>query len=233
MKNTIQEVIKKIPCFGDLARRIYWNLRTFAGSKNYWEERYSTGGNSGVGSYGKFGEFKAAVINEFVAKHNLRSVIEFGCGDGNQLTLAKYPTYLGFDVSETAVSKCEELFGGDANKHFRLMAEYKGERADVALSLDVIYHLIEDDVFQNYMRTLFESSNQYVIIYASDSDDNRGYEDTPHIRHRKFTRWIRQHFPYWKLVEHIPNNYPYQGDYMQGSFADFFFYANAFQETAE
>jgi len=229
----MKELIKKIPIFGDLARKPYWNLRTkkirprpFPGSKNYWEERYSTGGDSGVGSYGKFAEFKAAVINEFVAKHDLRSVIEFGCGDGNQLTLAKYPTYFGFDVSETVVSKCQKLFAGDASKHFRLVAEYKGETADVALSLDVIYHLIEDDVFENYMRTLFEASNEYVIIYASDSDDNRGYEGT-HVRHRKFTAWIQQNFPHWKLIEHIPNKYPYQGDYMQGCFADFSIYAKA------
>ena len=73
---------------GNLARKIQWNLGTirtrpkrFSGSLSYWEERYSTGGNSGVGSYGKFAEFKATTLNEFVAKHNLRSVIEFGCGD--------------------------------------------------------------------------------------------------------------------------------------------------------
>jgi hypothetical protein len=153
-------------------------------------------------------------------------VIEFGCGDGNQLTLAKYPAYLGFDLSETAISKCRELFAGDASKNFRSMADYKGEKADVALSLDVIYHLVEDDAFENYMRTLFASSNRYVIIYSSDSNDNRGYEGT-YIRHRKFTGWIRQNFPNWKLIEHIPNKYPYQGDYTQGSFAEFFVYAKA------
>jgi len=200
--------------------------RPFSGSSSYWEERYSAGGHSGVGSRGKLAEFKAAVINEFVATHELRSVIEFGCGDGNQLTLAKYPTYCGFDVSETAVAKCQKLFAGDASKHFRLMAEYEGEKADVALSLDVIYHLVEDDVFKNYMRILFESSNQYVIIYSSDSDDNRGYEGT-HIRHRKFTEWIQRNAPHWKLIEHIPNKYPSQSGYGRGSFADFFIYTKA------
>jgi hypothetical protein len=229
----MKELIKRIPIFGNLTRQIYWTLRTkktrprpFLCSKTYWEERYSTGGNSGVGSYGEFSEFKAAVINEFVAKNDLRSLIEFGCGDGNQLTLAKYPTYLGFDVSETAVSKCKKLFSGDASKHFGLMTDYKGEKADLALSLDVIYHLIEDDVFETYMRTLFESSNRYVIIYSSDSDDNRGYEGT-HVRHRRFTGWIQQNLPHWNLIDHIPNRYPYQGNDTQGSSADFFIYAKA------
>jgi len=227
----MKTLINKIPVVGSLARKLYGKLRAkgikprpFPGSSNYWKERYSGGANSGVGSYGKFAEFKAAVINEFVTKHALRSVIEFGCGDGNQLALAKYPIYHGFDISETVISKCHKLFAGDDSKHFRLVAEYNGETADVALSLDVIYHLIEDDVFANYMRTLFEAANRYVIIYSSDSDDNRGYEGT-HIRHRKVTGWIHRKFPQWKLVEHIPNKYPYQGDYTQGSFADFFIYA--------
>ena len=49
-------------------------------------------------------------------------------------------------------------------------------KADLSLSLDVIYHLVEDDVFEYYMRTLFEASNGYVIIYASDSDDGQRYK---------------------------------------------------------
>jgi hypothetical protein len=57
---------------------------TFSSSGNYWEERYSQGGNSGSGSYAKFAEFKAEVLNDLVQQNAIRSVIELGCGDGNQ-----------------------------------------------------------------------------------------------------------------------------------------------------
>ncbi len=218
---------------GNLVRKIYRNLevnrtgpKRFSTSINYWEERYSTGGDSGVGSYGKFAQFKATTLNEFVAKHDLRSVIEFGCGDGNQLTLAKYSMYLGFDVSNTAVTKCKKLFEGDPTKRFHLLADYKGEKANLTLSLDVIFHLIEDEVFANHMRALFESSNQYVIIYASDSDEPEANQAT-HVKHRKFTRWVKQNVSQWKLIKHIPNKYPYHGDFTQGSFAEFFIYGKA------
>ena len=106
------------------------------------------------------------------------------------------------------------------------MNEHKGERFDLALSLDVIYHLVEDDVYAQYMRTLFRASKRYVIIYASDSDDSRDYEGT-YIKHRKFTRWTDESLPNWKLIEHLPNRYPYRGDYRKGSFADFFIYQKA------
>ena len=226
----MKEIIKQIPIIGGAAKRIYWswldrrrNREPFTGSATYWEKRYSRGGNSGVGSYALFAEFKAEVLNGFVATHHVQSVIEFGCGDGNQLSLAQYPTYVGFDVSSTAISRCQELFKADPHKSFRLMSEYNGENADLALSLDVIFHLVENDIFEQYMRTLFDASNQYVIIYASDSDDN-SMDEGKHVRHRKFTRWIQENLPNWNLLEYLPNRYPYRGDPRTGSFADFFIY---------
>jgi hypothetical protein len=218
---------------GRLARGFYRMLsaarqpsKRFPGSCRYWEDRYNAEGNSGVGSYGKFATFKAEVINAFVATRGVQSVIEFGCGDGNQLMLARYPTYAGYDVSETAVRQCQRLFAGDATKAFALMSQYRGERADLALSLDVIYHLVEDRVFEDYMRTLVGAADRYVIIYASNSDDNREYQG-PHIKHRKFSTWLQQNALDWELLEHIPNRYPYRGDYTEGSFAEFFIYGRA------
>ena len=99
-----------------------------------------------------------------------------------------------------------------------------GKRAELALSLDVIYHLVEDGVFSQHMRTLFAAADRFVIIYASDSDANDEHEGR-HVRHRKFSRWVAENQPSWELLEHVPNRYPYRGDYRKGSFADFFIYA--------
>ncbi|MDR0911887.1 MAG: class I SAM-dependent methyltransferase [Methanobrevibacter sp.] len=104
------------------------------------------------------------MINNFVNENKINTVMELGHGDGNQLKLASYPNYIGFDVSETAVEKCRKLFDKDNNKTFKLLREYNNEKADLALSLDVIYHLIEDNVYEYYMEKLFNSSNKYVII---------------------------------------------------------------------
>lgn len=210
-----------------LCQKLFKRKKTppvFSGSADYWEDRYSAGGTSGAGSYARFAEFKAEILNGFVADHDVKVVIEFGCGDGNQLKLAKYPEYIGFDVSSTAVALCQQTFKSDAHKSFHLVSEYNGQVADLALSLDVIYHLVEDEVFEQYMQTLFGASDKYVIIYASDSDNNEDLAN-PHVRHRKFTQWIQDNLDSWSLLEHIPNRYPYRGDHRKGSFADFFIYA--------
>ena len=230
MKPEMKDAIKRMPVLGKALRRIYRRFflhrngpGVFPGSAAYWEQRYATGGNSGVGSYDRLAEFKAEVLNGFIATHPVQTVIEFGCGDGNQLRLATYPMYVGLDVSSTAIAQCRLLFASDANKVFHLMDNYHGERADLALSLDVIYHLVEDEVFTRYMQALFAASNRYVIIYASDSENNRGYEGT-HVKHRKFTQWIQEQMPVWTLVAHVPNRYPYRGDNRTGSFAEFYIY---------
>lgn len=195
----------------------------FQDSAQYWRDRYASGGDSGAGSYRKLALFKAEVVNAFVREQGIRNVIEFGCGDGNQLKLADYPSYLGFDISPDVIGHCRNTFRRDATKSFRLVGDYCCEKADLALSLDVIFHLVEDELFAEYMVRLFDAAERFVIVYSSDADGIAG--DAPHVRHRKFSSWIVENRPEWRLLLHIPNRYPFRGDVKRGSFADFFIYS--------
>jgi len=208
---------------------IFHNMRLrklpFTGSDNYWNKRYETGGSSGLGSHYHLAQYKAEIINSFVNKYKIKSIIEFGCGDGNQLKLARYPSYKGYDISKDALSLCEKLFVNDNSKSFRLMDEYNGEKADLTLSLDVIFHLIEVDIYENYLERLFDASSKYVIIYSSNIDRMKDYK-TPHIKHRKFTNWIEKNRPSWKLIKRIPNQFPQKCNFLIGSFSEFYIYQN-------
>lgn len=191
------------------------------GSATYWESRYRTGGDSGTGSSGRLAEFKAEIMNELVARESIASVIEFGCGDGRQLLLAKYPKYVGVDVSPTVVEKCQSLFAGDQLKTFITLDEYQGETAELALSMDVIFHLIEDEVFSSYMAGLFNAATRYVVIYSSNAE-TAPTPSAPHFRGREFTHWVTANRPDWRLLRHIPNRYPFNGDGQATSVSDFF-----------
>jgi hypothetical protein len=219
----VKQVVKKIPVVGYIAGMIYRALKAdpkFSDSETYWIKRYNRGGNSGAGSYNHLAEFKAEVINGIVSERGISTVIEYGCGDGNQLTLAKYPSYIGFDVSPKAIKLCRTMFKGDHSKVFKLVSDYAGEKAALTLSLDVIYHLVEDEVYQQYMQTLFDSAERMVIVYSSDFEAPQDR----HERRRKFTTWVEANRPDWKLVNHIPNRYPYTGNHLEGSSADFYVY---------
>ena len=224
MKKMLGKIISKI-----LSRN---KSQNWTGSVDYWERRYERGGNSGAGSYNRLAEFKAEIINKFVKENEIDSVVEWGCGDGNQLSLAEYPHYVGIDVAQQAVNLCQDKFKDDKNKQFIWSGSpgfFYDKKADLALSLDVIYHLVEDETFDLYMRQLFESSKKFVCIYSCNDNNNKGMR--PHVRHRKFTDWIDKNYgDNWEIVNIVKNKYPYDvKDVKNTSWSDFYFYANKFR----
>ena len=222
---SIRTLVKK-SFLEPLARRIYFKVaaRRFHGSRDYWQRRYSSGGVSGPGSIGRLGHFKADVLNEFIRQRAVTSVVEFGCGDGSQLTLCRYPKYLGLDVSPSAVDLCRRRFSGDPSKSFAILGSIAPGQHDVALSLDVIYHLVEDEAFEEHMAAVFDSACRFVVIYSSNFT---AAPPAPHVRHRKFTDWIEQKRPNWSLIRTIDNRYPYdRRNDEDTSFANFFFFEN-------
>ncbi len=204
-------------------RKIQKWLKPVSTSEEYWMDRYKSGGNSGPGSYDDLARFKADLLNKFVQTENIQSIIEYGCGDGNQLSLSRYPSYIGFDISPEAIRLCREKFRKDNSKTFNLMKDYSNETAELTISLDVIYHLLEDPIFFQYMHRLFNSSERFVIIYSSNTE-NQVKGQASHIRHRDISIWIREHQPHWELFKFIPNKYPQTVFGQKGSFADFYIY---------
>ena len=200
-------------------RTDYWTIK-------FWERHYRAGGRSGEGSYGRLAEFKAEVMKRLIAEHEVESVIELGCGDGNQLAMIDYPRYSGFDVSPAAVNRCRDRFSADPSKKFHVYvpgAEL-GATAEMAVSLDVVYHLIEDDLYDRYMRDLFASATDLVVIYSSDEERP---SEWPEVRHRNFSRWVEQEAQGWELVNRIGQRYPYVQGQADTSWSDFFVYRMA------
>ena len=200
----------------------------FPGVAGYWENRYADGGTSGAGSYGRLAAFKARVLNAFVAEQAVGSVVEFGCGDGNQLALAAYPAYVGLDITAGAVALCRERHGRDLTKRFfryepeAFPADNPWLRGELALSLDVIFHIVEDRLYELYLGHLFDSASRYVIIYSSNTEADSG---VAHVRHRKFTGWVRRNRRDFVLEGHIPNAYPFDpGQPDTTSFSDFYIF---------
>lgn len=198
-----------------------WLGLTARSSADYWQKRYQLGMDSGAGSAGELARFKADVLNDFVREHSVQSVIEFGCGDGQQLALAQYPRYLGLDVSQAAVALCTRRFAGDPTKSF---LRYDGARtwqpgdfpqADLTISLDVIYHLLEDEVYRVYLANLFAASSRHVIVYSSNREDATLAR---HVRHRRFVNDVAASQPGFKLIRTLANPFP------ERSFADFHFF---------
>jgi len=226
MKQFFTSILRRYPTLENWIQRLLLTGGAARDSERYWEARYARGGNSGSGSSGHRADFKARFLNQLVVEHEIESVLELGCGDGEQLALAQYPRYVGLDVSPTAIQRCKERFADDPTRSFFL---YDGEKctndrgplsADLALSLDVIYHIIDDDNYERYLGNLFQAATRFVVIYSSDCDRRV----SAHVRDREFSPDVARRFPGWKLVRHQPNPYPTQQYGREGSDADFFVY---------
>jgi SAM-dependent methyltransferase len=168
---------------------------------------------------------KADVLNRLVDKEDINSVLELGCGDGNQLSLANYASYVGVDVSAVAIEACQARFFHDQSKRFFVAGTEPLPDCELGLSLDVIYHLVEDHIFEAYMHDLVSHSSRFLVLYTSDCDVFTPTGDPPpHIRHRPVSSWMASE-PYWHLRERIPNPYPFQkADQINTSFADFYIF---------
>ena len=165
-------------------------------SKQFWEERYSKGGNSGTGSYGNSAILKASYINSLIKKYKIKSINDYGHGDGNNISLLEGDfKYYGYDVSKTARDICIHKFKDNGAYTF-YSRETQFKQADLGLSLDVLYHLVEDTVYKSYLKKLF-SKCKYVLIYAQDFDG----DESVHCKSRKFTTYINDTFPEYSLID--------------------------------
>lgn len=170
--------------------------------KQYWDNRYKSGGNSGKGSYGVYKTYKSKVINKIIKEYKIQSVTDFGCGDGNQINDIKPPKYVGLDIAPSSVNICKKKYNLDTTKSFYVYdhTTYKKTYpSEMSMSIDVMYHIFEDNIYHKYISDIFENSSRFVLIYSTNFDEK--YNGV-HVKNREFTK----HTPDdWVLKEHIKN----------------------------
>tara|TARA_A100000164_G_C21632299_1_gene641814 strand:- start:20 stop:667 length:648 start_codon:yes stop_codon:yes gene_type:complete len=197
--------MKKI--FREIFLRKY--LKKFNNSEEYWNKRYYWGGNSGPGSYNEEAKIKANFINKLIIQKNIKNIIDIGCGDGNNTKLFKNINYIGFDVSPYIINQNRKLFKTDSRKKFFVLDDSFQKKIEelkskidtsetITLSLDVIFHLIEESIFLNHINNLNLISTGHLAIISSNCNEEYN-PDIPHVKHRNFINFLDQ--KKWLLTE--------------------------------
>ncbi|MCH7231753.1 methyltransferase domain-containing protein [Glycomyces sp. L485] len=166
----------------------------------YWDRRYRDGRDSGEGSRGDEGSYKARFVSDLIKEREIDSLIDWGCGDGQVLAKVDLhgASYTGVDVSETIVERMRERFSERPNYSFDLPSGVDlSDRRDLALSMDVLFHLPSDVDYDAYLSRLFGSAGRHVLVYSTDY---AGGQTAPHVRRREFTADVAKQYPEWKLV---------------------------------
>ena len=170
-------------------------------AKDYWEQRYADGGNSGSGSQGDLAQAKADHINTVLRRDDVTSVVDWGCGDGTLLSLLDLDTvrYVGVDVSASAIQLSAQKRPEVALVLWREGADIYFS-ADLALSIDILFHFPDDDEYDKYLAALFRSSRRYVLIHNAE----HGPDPHEHVRWRPVSSDVRQRFPNWDMARVTP-----------------------------
>lgn len=129
---------------------------------NYWEEHYRRGGDSGEGSSGAVRDYKWQVISKF---SKLQDVIDIGCGDLQLWEGRGCVNYLGLDISPTVIKKNQEkrpdwkfiVFDSSASLPLK---------ADTVLCLEMLFHVLDEQVFIKTIKNLCEYSSNWIFIYT-------------------------------------------------------------------
>lgn len=145
-------------------------------TSNYWDKRYSNGGTSGDGSIGSLREFKWAKIEERVGK--VDDVIDVGCGDLSFWDGRDCKKYVGIDASEIIIQKNilkrpNWNFIMSKSDNLMLSSLYQ---SDVVFCFDMLFHIMDDDVYEGTIDNLSRFSSRYIFVYTWMKNPFIGFE---------------------------------------------------------
>ena len=182
----------------------------------YWDKRYRAGGHSGPNDARNW---KAQTISELIKEYKPRYIQDWGVGDGTllaQLDVEGVETYLGLDVSLHALDRLRTLDGpwNDWDTklelgHIRALWNRKPEKPDMVLSIDVLFHLIAEDNWREYLDELFgERSRAKTVVLLANDGKHPGIGE--HVRVRPFVEYVKDRYGYnYELVRIIETPNPH------------------------
>ena len=172
--------------------------------QKHWEDRYVGGGNSGAGSYEMEAMLKASFINTWIRDLDIKTIQEIGCGDGNNLLMYDVRMqYTGYDISPKAIAMCREKTRKIRNSLFYYFGTEEKDidyDAKMCLCLDVWYHQVNDEDFEELCQKLFVKGKwKFLVIYSYEANPFGDEKVGQHIKYRDVLSKVAE-FPNWELT---------------------------------
>lgn len=115
-------------------------------TKEYWDNRFSSGDWKSTGKQQTREYAKANVSNLTLGKEFNGTILDFGCALGDAIPIyhSAFPEarLIGVDISESAVEKCKNRYGQFAD--FKAATHFEIPEADVIIASHVMEHLTDD-----------------------------------------------------------------------------------------
>lgn len=138
--------------------------------RDFWQQRYASGLDSGPGSGGPEAAWKVEQILRACAGRKIRTILDLGCGDGalGRAVMAGLPeaTCLGIDQAPAAVDLCRAAAPEGAEYQEGDLCSPGLPRADLVLCLDVLFHLQSQDRHDAAVAAICGAFRSLAIIAA-------------------------------------------------------------------
>jgi len=141
-----------------------YNIKMEVIEEQYWEQRYSFGGNSGLGSIGKDRDWKWFIIDKYVPK--LKDVLDVGCGDLSFWEERSCLHYVGIDISKIIIKKnynkrpdWKFIWSNAENR-------IEGLNKEVVFCFDLLFHIMNEKSFLEILLNLCYYSTNFIFIHT-------------------------------------------------------------------
>ena len=152
------------------------NIFTDIYTNKKWQDNYGT--ESGPGSSIECSKPYLDFLNEFCHLHNVKSILDLGCGDFNLMKHFDFSKidYIGIDIVDHVIIRNQQLY---TNSNIKFKSEsvldYVNDTSvDLILCKDLLQHLSKESIFRilnikNYKYALY--TNDYSDANNSDVED--------------------------------------------------------------
>ena len=129
--------------------------------QKYWNNRYRSGYNSGIGSVGQYRDWFWSVINNHVP---VNDIIDVGCGDLSFWKGRNCNSYIGIDISKFIIQS-NRL----SRPQWRFIccdaADYiEGLSAEVVICIALLFHIEKESEYRKILENLCRYSQKWIIL---------------------------------------------------------------------
>jgi hypothetical protein len=150
--------------------------RTTFDNRRFWNQRYieDPDKGSGPGSRGEILRLKSTLIQSVIAEHDIKTILDIGCGDIAPLRELELGHYLGIDIADVVVEKNKSLKPQWQFVRADLAGDYCPPAAELVLCLDVLIHQKKK---QSYLAILLKtlSCSEKVALISGYSKKDPGW----------------------------------------------------------
>jgi len=130
---------------------------------NYWKKHYATGGKSTGGSIDEGRTWKQNILKEYNVWEE--TIIDIGCGD-LEFWENQFPAkYTGIDISEVIIDK-NKMLHPEGKFICSSSSDTHNIQANVVICFDVLYHIMDEDVYIKTIENIARYSKKYIFIWT-------------------------------------------------------------------